>query len=176
MDKTRSLMMLLLLYIGCLIIIQWPSTLIKMRHLPQLVEYALKLREHPELNHYFTFTSFSISLFVNALRYLLIIFVMPIAFISLIRKKEWARRWILGGCAFLLLYTVWNFATAYPEAVLSMNSIRHLPPDLMEKVFGTKTFDMNYEFRWIQGILFTFLLFLLPIHFLNHPKITAQFR
>lgn len=176
MEKKSSFgSIILAVYLFLLIASQWPISMGTLKRLPATLDYV---STHFEFITQHPFLKKSLIIIPLAwLRAVLIVFLMPIGTLFILRRKNWARQIIFYGCIFLLLHTIFGFVTTYPPMV-SRQMQGHLPGvQFANKFVGIGiTMNKDFEVMFIQSILISVLCFLLPIDYLNRPKIKSQFQ
>ena len=177
MEKKSSVgLIILVVYLFLLIASQWPISIGTLKRLPATLNYAF--------NHYEFITQHSflkkslITIPLDWLRAILIVFLMPVGALFILKRENWARQIIFYGCLFLLLHIIGGFVTTYPDMV-SRQMQKHLPSvqlanKLVENYIGINM-NKDFEVMFIQSVLISVLCFLLPIYYLNRPKIKSQF-
>lgn len=174
--QSSSGLIILAVYLLLLIAVQWPVSMGALKRLPATLNFVVTqskfITQHPFLISLITIP-------LDWLKAVLIVFLMPMGTLFILRRKNWVRQIILYSCLFLLLHTIFRLVTAYPLMV-SMQMRGHLPGiQFVHKVithYTGVTMNNAFEVMVIQSALIRILCFLLPIYYLSRPEIKSQFQ
>ena len=154
MEKKRSIGVIILAgYLFLLIASQLPISIGTLKRLPSTVDYVLN--QYELITQYPFLKKSLITIPLDWLRAILIVFLMPIGTLFIIKNKNWARQIIFYGCVFLILHTIFGFVTTYPDMV-SREMQKNLPSvqfanRLAESYTGIEM-NKNFEVMFIRSV------------------------